>query len=589
MMLRRVAPYLRRHKAIAALNLLCAALALASTLAFPQIIQFIIDDVIGRGRIDLLYRSVAFLLAVFMFRGLFTTLRIIANNTFEQDVVYDMRCDLYARLQVLPVSYLERGASGDLLTRLSDDVIAVERIIIDGSEQGALAIIAVVTVFVVLWVKSAQLAALALIPLPLLVLAVSAYSALSVSEFRALRHANGALNSLLLDNLQGIRQIKLFNGQDDENVRFGERAAALRRRSLAVLRSWAIYSPSITFLASLGTVVTLWRGGAMVIANELSLGELVGFLFYLGLFYEPIGRLQGLNQTLQSARAASERIADIAEATPERAASKSRAVLADPVRGAVSFENVHFCYKSGREVLKGVSFRAHPGETIALVGGSGAGKSTLVNLLPAFYEPDDGRITIDSVDITQVSLESLRSKIAVVTQETFLFNGTIRDNFLYAKRGATEAEVIAASIAANCHEFISRLARGYDTEVGERGARLSVGEKQRISIGRALLKNAPILILDEATASVDSPTEALIQDALDRLMIDRTCFVIGHRLSTVERADQILVLSEGSIVERGTHQELLAANGPYVRLLRHDAVNREQMREAERRPVDGKV
>jgi len=584
-MLRRVAPYLLRHKAIAAANVLCAALALACALAFPQIIQYIIDDVITRGQINLLLPSVVLLLAAFLLRGLFTALRIIANNTFEQNVIYDMRCDLYARLQVLPIRYFDQRASGDLMTRLGDDVVAVERIIIDGSEQGILALLSVVVVFAVLLLKNAELALLALVPLPLLVLAVVSYSVVSVRQFRLLRHAIGALNSLLADNLQGIRQIKLFNLQQQEHARFAGRAATLRRRSLVVLMSWAAYAPSITFFASLGTVLTLWRGGAMVTAGQITLGELVGFLFYLGLFYEPIGQLQRLNQTLQAARAASERIADIAEAAPERAGRRPDAVLPAPVRGEVRFEDVRFGYGPGRDVLKDISLHARPGETVALVGESGAGKSTLVNLLPAFHEPNRGRITIDARDIRQLSLESLRAEIAVVTQETFLFNGTVRENLLYGKPGASETEIMAACRAANCDEFISHLPQGGDTEVGERGVRLSVGEKQRISVARALLKNAPILILDEATASVDNATEALIQEALERLMVDRTCFVIAHRLSTIEHADQILVMSEGTIVERGTHRELLALGGAYSRLRRRPDGEPAERQSGDPRPM----
>ncbi len=563
----RVAPYLLRHRTVAAANFACAALALGFSLAFPQIIQHIIDDVIAPARADLLLPAVLVLAAAFLLRAVFTALRIVANNVFEQNVILDMRRDLYARLQLLPVGFFDRSAAGDLMTRLNDDVVAVERIVIDGSEQGAIALLSVAAVFAILCAKNGELALLALIPLPLLAAAIASYSIMSVQQFRALRGAMSTLNMLLLDNLQGIRQIKLFNRQPHENARFAERAGALRRRALAVLAAWAAYSPGIALIGSLGTVLVVWRGGAMAMAGQMTLGELVGFLFYLTLFYEPIGQLQGLNQILQSARAAGERVFDIMDTEAERAPSGDGA-LAAPVRGEVRYENVGFSHAADRPVLSDISLSARPGEMVALVGPTGAGKSTLVSLLPGFYRPDRGRITIDAQDIAGISLAALREAIAVVTQEAFLFNGTLRENLLYGRLEASEAEMVDAATAANCHDFISRLPQGYDTPVGERGVRLSVGERQRISIARALLKNAPILILDEATASVDTATETLIQQALDRLMANRTCLVIAHRLTTIRHAHQILVLVDGAIVERGTHDSLLALGGTYARLWR---------------------
>jgi ATP-binding cassette subfamily B protein/subfamily B ATP-binding cassette protein MsbA len=288
------------------------------------------------------------------------------------------------------------------------------------------------------------------------------------------------------------------------------------------------------------------------------------------MFYEPLGRLHGLNQMLQSARASGERVFDILDATEERrrAPGHRERALAQPVRGAVRYENIGFAYGKGRAALHDITLQAEPGQMIALVGPTGAGKSTLVNLLPAFYHPDSGVITIDGQDISEISLESLRSQISIVSQEAFLFNGTVRENILYGRLDATEEELLAASRAANCHDFISHLPEGYDSRVGERGVKLSVGEKQRVSIARALLKNAPILILDEATASVDTATEKLIQEALERLMANRTSFVIAHRLSTIANADQILVLRRGQIVESGTRQELMERNGLFAKLSR---------------------
>jgi ABC-type multidrug transport system fused ATPase/permease subunit len=302
-------------------------------------------------------------------------------------------------------------------------------------------------------------------------------------------------------------------------------------------------------------------------ADKMTTGELVGFLFYLMLFYEPVARLHGLNQMLQSARASGERVFDILDHDTERDET-CKTELPEPVRGEVIYEDVGFEYDTDRPILKNISLHAKPGEMIALVGPTGAGKSTLVNLLPAFYEISSGRVTIDGQSVADTSLASLRQHIAIVSQEPFLFNGTIRENIQYGKLDATEAQLIAAAKAANCHEFITALPEGYDARVGERGVKLSVGEKQRVSVARALLADAPLLILDEATASVDTATERLIQEALEHLMKGRTSFVIAHRLSTIRKADQILVLKNGEIIERGTHETLLEQNGLYAKLAR---------------------
>jgi ATP-binding cassette, subfamily B, bacterial len=566
--LRRVARYLRPYKWMAAGTIGCALLSLGFSLAYPKLTQFVIDDIITAKRPDLLTPVMLGLLGAFLLRDLFNGLRIWINNTFEQNVIYDIRREVYARLQRLPVGYFDQRASGDLMTRVVEDVNSMERVLIDGTEQGSAAVLCIAAVTAIMFATNPLLAAVALVPLPILAAGALWYTLTAHHRYRKQRIASSAMNALLMDNLQGVRQIKAFGREKHEDDRFARRADDLREGTLGVMRVWATYSPAMSLAGALGLGLVLWVGGRQVLAGVLTVGQLVGFMFYLALFYEPITRLHGLNQMLQAARAAGERVFDILDATTEGDDALRTEMLQLPVRGEVIYENVSFAYAKERVVLKSVSLRAEPGQMIALAGPTGAGKSTLVNLLPAFYESTSGKITIDGQDISRISLAALRRRISVVSQEAFLFNGTLRENILYGRLEANEEELKAACRAANCHDFISRLPDGYDSRVGERGVKLSVGEKQRVSIARALLKDAPLLILDEATASVDTATEKLIQEALERLMANRTSFVIAHRLSTIRRADQILVLQHGQIIERGTHDELLTAGGLYCRLAR---------------------
>jgi ABC-type multidrug transport system fused ATPase/permease subunit len=582
---RRVGVYLGPYKSMIAATVGCAVLSLAFGFLYPKLTRVIIDDVIRAGRDDLLTPAALGLIGAFLFREFFNSVRIRINNRLEQNVIFDMRRDVYARLQRLPVPWFDQRASGDLMTRIIEDVNNVERLLIDGVEQGTVAILSIIGALVFMFMSSPRLAMLSLIPVPFLIGGALWYTLTAHRRYRVQREAASAMNALLMDNLQGIRQIKAFGRQPHEDERFGQRADDLRTGTLVVMRAWAVYGPAMQFIGALGIGLVLWIGGWQVMKGTMKFGELWEFTLFAGMFfYEPIGRLHGLNQMLQSARAAAARVFDILDTEEER--SDRRGELRTPVRGEVVYENVGFSYDSGPElqpqpklpggdapdqprvVLRQIELHARPGEMIALVGPTGAGKSTLVNLLPAFYEATIGRILIDGQDIHGISLGSLRDHISVVSQEAFLFNGTVRENILYGRLNATEDELVVASRAANCHDFIVRLPQGYDSRVGERGVKLSVGEKQRVSIARALLKNSPVLILDEATASVDTATEKLIQEALERLMANRTSFVIAHRLSTIRAADQILVMRQGQIVERGTHEELLALNGLYSKLAR---------------------
>ena len=544
---------------------LCAAIMAGSVIIFPLVTRHITGEIIPNKQFDLFMPWVLLGLGSFFLKDALNCARIILNNHFEQRVIYDIRSDLYQKIQRLPLRWFDTRRTGDVMTRVVEDVTAMERILIDGIELGLISVIQILAVGITMYWMNASVAAWATLPVPFLMLGAWIYTRDARDRYKQQRESASDLNALLHDNIAGIRQIKAYAAEKEEHLHFNRLSNAMRRATLRVMKWWAFYSPGMSFLNMIGYVLVLGFGGYAVMTGEMKLPDLLAFFLLLSLFYEPVSKLHQLNQMALSSRAAADRVFEILDSEDEPEAA-SGAPLAQPVTGDVVFNDVSFAYDEDQPTLHNVSLQATRGQTIALAGSTGAGKSTIVNLLCRFYEYDSGSISIDGQELNTLAKNSLRASIGYVTQEAFLFNGTVRENLALADRNASDDDLWKALEAARAADFVRELPEQLETNVGERGVKLSGGEKQRLSIARALLKDPPILLLDEATASVDNQTELLIQQALDELMKNRTSIVVAHRLSTIQNADKIYVFGKGRLIEEGTYEELLENDGPFAEL-----------------------
>ncbi len=562
----RALAYVRPYSVMAFGALVSLFLVTAANLYAPQLVRLLIDQGIAIRSWNGIVVATVGLLLVALARGLFTFLQGYWSEKASQNVAYDFRNVIYSKLATLSFSYHDQHQTGQLMTRLTSDVENVRLFIAQGLLQFLSAILTLVGSAAILFVTDWRLALAALATVPAMGVIFFTLFGRLFPRFRIVQEKLGNLNTILQESIAGVRVVKAFAAEPHELERYRAGNDALYGEFLGIVRLFSVGFPFVFFFANLGTLIVIWYGGNRVISGDLSLGTLIAFNTYLAFFLMPIFQLGFISQILSRAGASSERIFEIVDAESEVSERPGAAPLPS-VRGHVTFEEVRFRYLGVQEeVLRGISFEAEPGQRVAILGATGSGKSTIINLIPRFYDVTGGAVRIDGHDVRDVTLDSLRSQIGIVLQETNLIHGTIRDNVAFGCPDATQAEIEGAARAAQAHDFILAQPQGYDTIVGERGVGLSGGQKQRIAIARAILVDPHILIFDDSTSAVDAETEFQIQQALDNLLAGRTAFVIAQRISTVRDADLILVLDKGEIVARGTHDQLIEESPLYAEI-----------------------
>ncbi len=556
--IKRIAPFLKPYWPHLLAGMVFMLIVSATSLISPLLMRRAIDtyikverDMAGLTRISILY------LFVYVVNWLCTYWQTYFVSWAGQNIIFSIRQQLFEHLQRLSFNFYDRIEVGRIMSRVTNDVNALSELVSSGILNVVNDLFRLLGIIGIMLAMNVRLSLLTFTTLPFLVLIATKFRWRMHRAYHEVRRKIATVNANLQESISGVRVVQSFTREDTNRAHFDAKNADYMEANMQAARLHSLFGPLVEVVGAVGICMVLWYGGTLVRAGVLTLGTVYAFTSYVTQFYMPIRDLSQVYNTWQSATVSIERIFEVLETEPA-VQDAPGALELPPIKGHVVFDKVTFGYSPDRPVLHDICIEAQPGQTIALVGPTGAGKSSIINLLARFYDPQQGSITIDGYELRDVQQKSLHRQLGIVLQDTFLFSGTIRDNICYGKPDASEAEVIAAAEAVGAHEFIMRLPNGYDTEVHERGARLSIGQRQLISFARALICNPRILILDEATSSVDAYTEVIIQKALDRLLEGRTAFVIAHRLSTIRNADKIVVINEGRVVEEGTHEELLA-------------------------------